>query len=353
MTEEDTTEKIKENNVDNSTLSNTLKNIFTQSNIIFILWFLAIYFVLYFVLGLFFKSETGSLVGSYIFDILMFGLLIAILLGWYYSSTSEERSNTIVSILDYLKDYINESMSIFSTAIFIVVLYSVAYLLRVPMETNRPLMFSIVENSAWFIFVVTIFVQFFKYIFGISILDYISKMWEEIPKEEKDVEKKQENANKDEVFNISNNLYTYDDAQAICTSYGGRLATYNEMEEAYNKGAEWCNYGWSADQMAFFPTQKSSWDKLQKTKNHKNDCGRPGVNGGYMANPYIRFGVNCYGKKPAASDADKNRMEANKNRVYPKTSEDALLDAKVQFWKNNSDKLLKINSFNNDKWSEF
>ena len=135
----------------------------------------------------------------------MFGLLIAILLGWYYSSTSEERSNTIVSILDYLKDYINESMSIFSTAIFIVVLYSVAYLLRVPMETNRPLMFSIVENSAWFIFVVTIFVQFFKYVFGISILDYISKMWEEIPKEEKDVEKKQENANKDEVFNISNN----------------------------------------------------------------------------------------------------------------------------------------------------
>ena len=353
MTKEDTTEKIKENKVDNSTLSNTLKSIFTQSNIIFILWFLAIYFVLYFVLGLFFKSETGSLVGSYIFDILMFGLLIVILLGWYYSSTSEERSNTIVSILDYLKDYINESMSIFSTAIFIVVLYSVAYLLRVPMETNRPLMFSIVENSAWFIFVVTIFVQFFKYIFGISILDYISKMWEEIPKEEKDVEKKQENANKDEVFNISNNLYTYDDAQAICTSYGGRLATYNEMEEAYNKGAEWCNYGWSADQMAFFPTQKSSWDKLQKTKNHKNDCGRPGVNGGYMANPYIRFGVNCYGKKPAASDADKNRMNANKNRVYPKTSEDALLDAKVQFWKNNSDKLLKINSFNNDKWSEF
>lgn len=353
MTEEDTTEKIKENNVDNSTLSNTLKSIFTQSNIIFILWFLAIYFVLYFVLGLFFKLETGSLVGSYIFDILMFGLLIAILLGWYYSSTSEERSNTVVSILDYLKDYINESMSIFSTAIFIVVLYSVAYLLRVPMETNRPLMFSIVENSAWFIFVVTIFVQFFKYIFGISILDYISKMWEEIPKEEKDVEKKEEKVQKDEVFNISNNLYTYDDAQAICTSYGARLATYNEMEEAYNKGAEWCNYGWSADQMAFFPTQKSSWDKLQKTKNHKNDCGRPGVNGGYMANPYIRFGVNCYGKKPAASDADKNRMEANKNRVYPKTNEDALLDAKVQFWKNNSDKLLKINSFNNDKWSEF
>jgi hypothetical protein len=356
MSEQDTTEKEKEKEkdvFDNSTLSNAFNSIFTQSNIIFLLWFLAIYFVLYFVLGLFFKSETGSLVGSYIFDLLMFGLLVAILLGWYYSSTGEERKNTIVSILNYLKDYINETMSIFSTAIFIVVLYSVAYLLRVPMETNRPLMFSIVENIAWFIFVVTIFVQFFKYVFGISILDYISKMWGEIPKDEEDDEKKEENANKDEVFNISNNLYTYDDAQAICTSYGGRLATYNEMEEAYNKGAEWCNYGWSADQMAFFPTQKSTWDKLQKTKNHKNDCGRPGVNGGYMANPYIRFGVNCYGKKPAASDADKNRMNANKNRVYPKTNEDALLDAKVQFWKNNSDKLLKINSFNNDKWSEF
>ena len=105
--------------------------------------------------------------------------------------------------------------------------------------------------------------------------------------------------------------------------------------------------------MVFFPTQKSTGSKLQQTKTHKNDCGRPGINGGYIANPHIRFGVNCYGKKPGASNADINRMNAKKNTVYPKSSEDVLLDQKTQFWKDNADKLLKINGFNNDKWSAY
>jgi len=70
----------------------------------------------------------------------------------------------------------------------------------------------------------------------------------------------------DEVFNISNNLYTFDDAKNVCGSYGARLANYDEIENAYNNGAEWCNYGWSDGQMAFFPTQKDTWSVLQRTK---------------------------------------------------------------------------------------
>ena len=37
--------------------------------------------------------------------------------------------------------------------------------------------------------------------------------------------------------------------------------------------------------MAFFPTQKDTWEKLQANEESKNTCGRPGVNGGYMGNP--------------------------------------------------------------------
>merc|ERR1711904_243505 len=83
-----------------------------------------------------------------------------------------------------------------------------------------------------------------------------------------------------QVFNIPGNNYTYDDAKALCKAYGGKLATYSQIEDAYKSGAEWCNYGWSDNQMAFYPTQKSTWKKLQKIKGHKHDCGRPGVNGG-------------------------------------------------------------------------
>lgn len=101
-----------------------------------------------------------------------------------------------------------------------------------------------------------------------------------------------------EVFNIPQNIYTYDNAEALCKAYGAELATYDQIESAYKSGAEWCNYGWSADQMAFYPTQKTTWQKLQKIKGHKHDCGRPGINGGYIKNPNVRFGVNCYGNKP-------------------------------------------------------
>jgi hypothetical protein len=41
--------------------------------------------------------------------------------------------------------------------------------------------------------------------------------------------------------------------------------------------------------MALYPTQYNTWKELQKIKGHENDCGRPGINGGYMINQnYIR-----------------------------------------------------------------
>ena len=104
--------------------------------------------------------------------------------------------------------------------------------------------------------------------------------------------------------------------------------------------------------MILFPTQKTSWDKLQKT-DHKNDCGRPGVNGGYIENPYMRFGVNCYGIKPKPKDDDLARMNANQNKSYPKTVQDEVLDAKVQYWKKHANDLLKLSSYNHKTWSEY
>jgi preprotein translocase subunit SecG len=91
-----------------------------------------------------------------------------------------------------------------------------------------------------------------------------------------------------EVFNIPGNNYTYSQAQSICSAYDAKLATYDELEDAYVKGAEWCNYGWSEGQMALFPTQKKTYNTLQSIKGHEHDCGRPGINGGYMANPNVR-----------------------------------------------------------------
>ena len=150
-----------------------------------------------------------------------------------------------------------------------------------------------------------------------------------------------------EVFNIPGNKYTYDEAETLCKAYGAELASYSQLENAYKDGGEWCNYGWSKDQLALFPTQKSTYDKLQTIKGHENDCGRPGINGGYMANPSNRYGVNCYGKKPPITDTEKKLMEVNKN--YPPETD---LDKEVDKWKNEIDNIL-ISPFNSKSWYKF
>jgi len=104
--------------------------------------------------------------------------------------------------------------------------------------------------------------------------------------------------NDKEVFNVGSNIFTYEDAPAVCKALDARLATPEEVEHAWKRGADWCSYGWTEGQQALYPTQKLTYDRLQKSKKHAHDCGVVGVNGGYFENPELQFGVNCYGKKP-------------------------------------------------------
>lgn len=153
---------------------------------------------------------------------------------------------------------------------------------------------------------------------------------------------------RDEVFHIPSNIYTFEDAKAVCKAYDSRLATYAEIEEAYKQGADWCSYGWSEHQNAFFPTQQAHYDLLQKVPGHEHDCGRPGINGGYMQNPNLKLGVNCYGKKPSITANEEQYMAAYS--PYPLTKEDMILDKKVSYLKNNLQNIL-ISPFNPSSWN--
>lgn len=152
-----------------------------------------------------------------------------------------------------------------------------------------------------------------------------------------------------QVFNIPGNDYTFNDASALCKAYGGELATYSQIENAYKSGAEWCNYGWSKDQMAYYPTQKTTWHKLQKIKGHKHDCGRPGINGGYIKNPNVRFGVNCFGPKPSITEEEQDIM--NNAVPYPLTPEERQIKEKADKYKKNMSQIL-VSPFNYENWSQ-
>ena len=153
----------------------------------------------------------------------------------------------------------------------------------------------------------------------------------------------------DQVFNIPSNSYTYTDADALCKAYGATLANYKQIENAYDKGGEWCNYGWSKDQMALFPTQQATWDKLQTIKGHKHDCGRPGINGGYIANPNVRFGVNCYGNKPEISQDEHTQLDKGFNP--PLTKQDKEINQKVHEYQKYLDSIV-VSPFNYNTWSK-
>jgi len=152
-----------------------------------------------------------------------------------------------------------------------------------------------------------------------------------------------------QVFNIPGNTYTYGDAKALCTAYGAKLATYQEIEDSYKHGGEWCNYGWSDGQMALFPTQQKTFDQLQKTPGHEHDCGRPGINGGYIANPEVKFGVNCSGYKPKITQEEADLMQTTP--PYPVTEKDLLFQQRVDYWKNNIASVL-VSPFNHKYWSQ-
>jgi len=161
---------------------------------------------------------------------------------------------------------------------------------------------------------------------------------------------------KNEVFHVSGNNYTYPEAQSVCRAFGATLATYDQIEEAYNDGADWINYGWSEGQYAYFPLQKETWQGIQDAiKANGGHCPnkmlanvRPGISGGYFANPNIRFGVNCYGIKPPQRSSD--NMGGVKIPTIPSLPDP--VDQLSQIYQKNLDQL-KIDSFDANKWSEY
>jgi hypothetical protein len=206
------------------------------------------------------------------------------------------------------------------------------------------------------VLIVLIIINAFQYFFNVNITAYVKDIFSNKPKIDIVVDQSNYQPSpvptikfKKQVFNIPGNYYNYENAKALCTSYGAKLATYKQVEDSYESGGEWCNYGWSEGQNALFPTQQKTFDNLQKIKGHEHDCGRPGVNGGYIANPEVKFGVNCYGNKPKINEQEEELMKTVS--PYPQTKEDLAFQKRVDYWKGKIDEIL-VSPFNYNSWGE-
>jgi hypothetical protein len=217
----------------------------------------------------------------------------------------------------------------------------------------------IIEIVLFGIFIALILLNGVQYFFNINLSARISDLFTSEPQIDMIVQEETADGSdqiapipeikiKKQVFHVPGNTYNYKNADAVCKAYGAKLADYSEIEKAYKNGAEWCSYGWSDNQMALFPTQKKTWNYLQTVDGHENDCGRPGINGGYIANENVRFGVNCYGYKPKRTEQEAELMELSS--IYPKSNADIAQDKRIDYWRNKLDQII-VSPFNKTIWS--
>ena len=285
---------------------------------------------------------------------------------------SSDSTNTVNmglgSIANDTYDYINNLLSnptVIIILVVVLIIYIIMFMSLGGSESTVPSSDTVTNNSSNTItiilvafFIILIIINGLQYFFGVDIVAKLKNILTGNPEVDIIVDTSRVQAAnapvpeillKKQVFNIPGNEYVYPDAKALCSAYGARLATYTEIENSYNDGGEWCNYGWSDGQMALFPTQQKTFDELQKIQGHENDCGRPGVNGGYMANPAIKFGVNCFGYKPRMN-SDEEELMANEP-IYPKTLKDIAMENRVNYWKDKLSEIL-VSPFNNNTWSK-
>jgi hypothetical protein len=335
-------------------------------------------------------------------------LLIIIFIFYYFYNKKKPESQTSLGYTFQLTyEFFSDKYILLESIVFTVVFFTLAYMLRFPRPRDvKPFFVWLIEEKIWIVFFCILIIMFFKYILNIDILHILLQnnfvLWlENMPSMsalspgsspsfwstlKDDFNKDFVNNTKgsgpaaasvaateptastpsgnspvapsttcitgpsgeNQVFNLGNNNLTYEEAQAVCKMFGADLANYDQVEAAYNAGGEWCQYGWSQGQMAFFPTQKSTWTGLQNNPATQNACGRPGINGGYIANPNVRFGANCYGQKPTQP----NYWKPGKNEIpvspatAPAPSTNPVDILKQQY-------LNTMMGFNNSNWTRY
>lgn len=328
--------------------------ILTYENLYVLFWIVSLYFILYSVLSFFFRRESLG----YVYDVVILLTILGIIIAYRLLTDTDEYKDDAENRVDSFLSFFDNRYNIVFLVIALIMLYVLISIIKIPTDReNKPTIIIGLETLLMILLVLILFVQFFDEFVDVKLTDELRERLGIIDPSTTITTSTSSQPDPipipipvqgKEVFNVGGNHYTYSDAEAICKSFDAELADYDQIEQSYNNGGEWCNYGWSKNQMALFPTQKKTWDNLQDSPATKNNCGRPGINGGYMANPALRFGVNCYGIKPNKRDID---YSPQGDTPY-KSPEDRLIDSKTEFWKKNKDKL-RLNHYNSNDWSKY
>jgi len=346
-------------NEEPSKINSAFNKLYNKDNLIMLIAFLGIFVVLYIAFGFYFRIFGSGSQDTIVRAVNVIGLMALSILVIYEYYNWENKD-----LYKSFKDNFEDLETTFLLIIMLVFIIGVQKILHLPTtEGNSSFILDISNFILKVLLLLNVLIICFTDLLNIPVLtileDAINRILHGTVDNDDDIinesSDKRDSGDMntqpatEEVFNVSNNLYTYEEAPHVCAALGARLASHDEIKDAYKKGADWCSYGWSQNQMGFFPTQKESWKKLQSNNARKNSCGRPGVNGGYMPNSKMRLGVNCYGVKPQASEKDLERMATS--NIVPRSSKDIITERKIEFWKENADRMLNLNPHSKGDWS--
>ena len=127
-------------NSDSKINVDSLFKVFTDSNVVIIIWFLVVYFVVYLLLNIFRGKDGVRNSLSRWVDIVSLLLALTYLVFTYFGKSDEEKKEIIADLYSNFKTYLNSPLSIISAAFFIFTLYIVIYILEIHgfvRETNH------------------------------------------------------------------------------------------------------------------------------------------------------------------------------------------------------------------------
>lgn len=136
-----------------------------------------------------------------------------------------------------------------------------------------------------------------------------------------------------EVFLVNTGGYSTPqaDGPALCGTYGATFATTEQLQAAYNQGAQWCTAAWVSDKSdaGYYPMQTAD-------PNCGNGTGLVAYGADYLPKNsqtgQPMAAINCYGKKPPSGTPDVQPFNGsswyNPNSVPPPVSDSAVMIGK-------------------------
>ena len=135
----DTTEEPSDTTTESTQLKDVANQYLTSSNMFLLIWFLAIYIVVYYVLGTFFNkgrepAEFQQNLGRTL-DFIFFVSVFIFAVSYYTSKSKQQITDDMIVLYDNILLFLEDSNNLVAIPLFIVSLYIVVYLFRLPMSS--------------------------------------------------------------------------------------------------------------------------------------------------------------------------------------------------------------------------